>query len=68
MVRLLSALDFRHFAPRLYLVARTDDMSAKRVQQLESSHVSTADSVSGCSHKKSVPFSSITLFDYTFLF
>ncbi|XP_046455659.1 UDP-N-acetylglucosamine transferase subunit ALG14 homolog [Daphnia pulex] len=44
MVRLLSALDFRHFAPRLYLVARTDDMSAKRVQQLESSHVSTADS------------------------
>lgn len=42
MVRLLSTLDFRHFSPRLYLVARTDDMSAKRVQQLESSHISTA--------------------------
>ena len=45
MLRLLHTLDFRHFSPRLYLVARTDDMSAQRVQQLESSHVSTADSV-----------------------
>lgn len=45
MLRLLYTLDFRHFSPRLYLVARTDDMSAQRVQQLESSHVSTADSV-----------------------
>nr|CAH0099192.1 unnamed protein product [Daphnia galeata] len=44
MLRLLYTLDFRHFSPRLYLVARTDDMSAQRVQQLESSHVSTADS------------------------
>lgn len=46
MVRLLSTLDFRRFSPRLYLVARTDDTSAKRVQHLECSKVSTADSVS----------------------
>ena len=45
MVRLLSTLDFRRFSPRLYLVARTDDTSAKRVQHLECSQVSsTADS------------------------
>ncbi|XP_057381621.1 UDP-N-acetylglucosamine transferase subunit ALG14 homolog, partial [Daphnia carinata] len=44
MVRLLSTLDFLRFSPRLYLVARTDDMSAKRVQHLECSHDrSTAD-------------------------
>ncbi|EFX83686.1 hypothetical protein DAPPUDRAFT_239833 [Daphnia pulex] len=54
MVRLLSALDFRHFSPRLYLVARTDDMSAKRVQQLESSHVSTADSTVAISRSREV--------------
>ena len=59
MVRLLAPLDFRHFSPRLYLVARTDDMSAQRVQQLESSHVSTADSVNILySHKKNLLFSS----------
>lgn len=46
MVRLLSTLDFRRFSPRLYLVARTDDTSAKRVQHLECSKDSTADSVS----------------------
>ncbi len=45
MVRLLSTLDFLRFSPRLYLVARTDDMSAKRVQHLECSQDrSTADS------------------------
>ena len=48
MVRLLSTLDCCRFSPRLYLVARTDDTSANHVQHLESSKVSTADSVSNC--------------------
>ena len=35
MITLLSELDFEHFSPRLYIVARTDETSQQRVQQLE---------------------------------
>lgn len=46
MLRLLSTLDFRRFSPRLYLVARTDDTSTKRVQHLEFNKHSSAENVS----------------------
>ena len=46
MIRLLSALDFHRFSPRLYLVAKTDETSLNRLQNLESQKNSLTDSVS----------------------